>query len=489
MIICVFAHSVCIFCREDHWRIYGPGTYNPVVAWISSLRHKRSTKETNLRRTIVPTQSFPDAMPSPSTLSLKAFAEFESQVKAEVEARLKPEVEARVKVEVEARIKPEVDARVKTEVEDQAKLEVQARIKAEVEAMRHALTKAQPPRHVSKVIPLTTFKQNDGGDTKVYALAVDSVTNTLISAGHDKQLVAMDMATGATKLIMTGHKGAVNCVVFTPGGQSAISGADDKTIRVWSLVGDVGGTCTDTLKGHQDWVWSLALNRSGTLLASGSSDNNIILWDCRTTTAATTGSDVTQLTRRGKPLKGHTGTVFSVVMVDDGEQLLSGSDDKTIKLWRLQPEPQLLHTIMTGHTDVVRSLALSPDETIVVSASYDDTLRVWDMVTRSCMAVLKGHTREVWAVCVTSDGGTVVSGSNDGTLRCWDLNAIISGALLPSTSSTESALNKIQEVQPSLVVQAEQGEVLSLLLLSGGDDGDRLLSAGNGNNIKMWHVD
>jgi WD40 repeat protein len=75
-----------------------------------------------------------------------------------------------------------------------------------------------------------------------------------------------------------------------------------------------------TLTGHTDWVNSVAFSPDGRLLASGSSDRTIKLWD------VATGREV-------RTLSGHTDIVTSVAFSPDGRLLASGSDDKTIKLW------------------------------------------------------------------------------------------------------------------------------------------------------------
>jgi WD40 repeat protein len=77
--------------------------------------------------------------------------------------------------------------------------------------------------------------------------------------------------------------------------------------------------------------------------------------------------------------------------------------------------------VLQGHTDWVNAVALSSDGRRVVSGSYDKTLRVWDIESGQSLRTLQGHTSEVNAVALSSDGRRVVSGSRDHTLRVWDL--------------------------------------------------------------------
>ena len=86
-----------------------------------------------------------------------------------------------------------------------------------------------------------------------------------------------------------------------------------------------------------------------------------------------------------------------------------------------QPQPALLQTL-EGHTDLVNSVALTPDGRRALSGSKDKTLRLWDLDTGACLKTLEGHTDWVHSVALTPDGRRALSGSGDKTLRLWDLD-------------------------------------------------------------------
>ena len=79
-------------------------------------------------------------------------------------------------------------------------------------------------------------------------------------------------------------------------------------------------------------------------------------------------------------LTGHTDSLYSVAISPDNKKIVSGSDDKTIRIWDLE-SGNLINTL-TGHTDFVNSVAISPDNKKLVSGSSDETIRIWDIYER-----------------------------------------------------------------------------------------------------------
>ncbi|KAG9087310.1 hypothetical protein FS749_003012 [Ceratobasidium sp. UAMH 11750] len=190
------------------------------------------------------------------------------------------------------------------------------------------------------------------------------------------------------------------------------------------------------LEGHTKAVSSVAYSPGGALVASGSWDNTIRIWDTQT------GKPV------GQPHKGHTHDVNLVSYSPDGAYIASGSDDYTVRIWHAQTG-QLLGQPLKGHTGRVWSVAYSPDGAYIASGSDDHTIRIWDARTGQPVGQpLKGHIGSVYSVAYSPDGAYIVSGSDDRSVRIWDSrpghgaqqDPALSSSIRPASQSSNFSL-------------------------------------------------
>jgi WD40 repeat protein len=156
---------------------------------------------------------------------------------------------------------------------------------------------------------------------------------------------------------------------------------------------------------------------------------------------------------------GHSGKVNSVTISPDGQTLVSGSWDSTIKVWNLHTG-QLSRTLK-GHLGKVYCVAISPDGQTIVSVGYQ--IKVWNLHTGQLIRILQGHSASVKTVAISSDGQTIVSGSDDKTIKVWNLHT---GQLIRT-------------------LEGHSGYVSCVAL---SPDGNIIASVGARRTIRVWNL-
>jgi len=286
-----------------------------------------------------------------------------------------------------------------------------------------------------------TATTSSSSDQQTNSSSESSSRPLLASASKDTTIRIWDVVRVHCLVCLTSHTNHVTQIRWSgdPNGLM-YSASRDTTVKVWDT--STGRVIKD-LKGHGHWVNTLALNteqvmRSGPYdhagarsfaspqemrlralslyeacvklcgserLLSGSDDFTMILWDPQNSR---------------KPLcrlTGHQKVVNHVCFSPDGRYIISGSFDKSIRLWDGRSGKYL--ATFRGHVGSVYQLSWSMDSRMFASCSADSTVKVWDAATRKLKEDLPGHCDEVYALAWSPDGARVVSGSKDRTLRIW----------------------------------------------------------------------
>jgi lysophospholipase L1-like esterase len=158
-----------------------------------------------------------------------------------------------------------------------------------------------------------------------------------------------------------------------------------------------------TLEGHSESVNSVAFSPDGSILASGSGDKTVKLWDVET------GNEI-------RTLEGHPNCVNSVAFSPDGSILASSGDDNTIKLWDVETGTEI--RTLEGYGWYESIVAFSPDGRILASGGSNPKIKLWDISTGNEIRTLVGQCEWVRSVAFSPDGGVLASGSGD-TIRLW----------------------------------------------------------------------
>jgi len=202
-------------------------------------------------------------------------------------------------------------------------------------------------------------------------------------------------------MLLTGHFGAVRSIAYSsPARRLLASGSEDGTVRVWDT--RTGEEALPPLYSDDGPVLSVDFARNDRWIASGCEAGIVSIWD------------VTSHQKDDQRLGGHAGPVNCVVFSQDSTLLASASDDKTVRLWN--PEEGTLITVLSNHTEWVNRLSFSPDGQVLVSISEDRTIRLWN---RTGKAVRKPLEPTGAYDLDFSPDGDMIAGAFDDEVIIW----------------------------------------------------------------------
>lgn len=301
-----------------------------------------------------------------------------------------------------------------------------------------------------------------------------------------------------------GYTSCITSVMFSPDGHLALSGSDDKTLRLWKVT---TGQELRLFSGHTSKVTCVAFSSAGQLILSGSCDKTLRLWN------VATGEEIKRFT-------GHSGCINSVAFSPDGQTVLSGSDDKTLRLWNMLAGEEIKR--FTGHSGCINSVAFSPDGQTVLSGSNDKTLCLWSVATGEEIKRFIGHGRlPAWfittfdplykfsgfvnGVVFSPDGRFALSGATDKTVRLW---SVATGKEIKRFIGHKSVVKSVTfSPDGELVLSGSRDKTLRLWSVATGKeikrftghvgyvesvafspDGQFVLSSSNDGTLRLWKI-
>ena len=258
-----------------------------------------------------------------------------------------------------------------------------------------------------------------------------------ISGSLDKTLKIWDVKCGSCIQTLNGHSDGVWCMAVL-GKRHIVSGSKDDYLKVWDLN---TGNCLHTLEGHSSWV-SCVTTFGEDVVVSGSNDKNLKVWQLKEAKfphldrhfaqpECIASTNHTHFAVSGAPdaikvwnaLDGtclHTWSApASVLTTDNANLLVSGDKSSNITTWDLATYNQLQS--LKGHNGSVTCLQLVTND-VLISGSSDRTLKIWNLKTGTCVQTLLGHTEGIKCLSISKDNSLVVSGSHDADVRVWHIS-------------------------------------------------------------------
>ncbi len=400
-----------------------------------------------------------------------------------------------------------------------------------------------------------------GHTEAVSAVAYSPDGGTIVSASRDKTVRIWDANTGENIKTLSGHKDIIDTVAYSPDdGNTIISGGWDGMLHRWNAqTGEPLKTFklyTDVLqfpRGHGGAITHTTYSPDGKTIATAGADGTMQWWDAntgenqktfteyvsgsRTITyspdgkkiAVTAGGKVNLWNASGKHLKtlaGHKGYVAGITFSPDGEILVTGSSDKTARLWDVHTGENI--EILTGHTGIVYNATFSPDDdnfitrggnTLwlwdaktrehlktfegdvygcrwfkyspngkIIATRFNDTVRLLDASTKETKKVLIGHTGRVATAVFSPNGDTVATYAKDNTFRLWDAHT---GENIKTLNITGKPITVVYSSDTDPIAITANKEAISLWNVATGQHLKTLESSGRsffggGQSKKSW---
>ncbi len=298
--------------------------------------------------------------------------------------------------------------------------------------------------------------------------------------------------------IYQGHSDKVNALAWSPDSRILATGSDDKTLQIWDAL-----TANNMFTVSESYsVKSISWSQQSNLIAYGGGETIVQIWDRASQ-------------RKIYIYRGHSSPVIAVAWSPNSPSIASASHDSSVQVWDLPNSPDVApqSKILQGHSADVRTISWSPDGMRLASGGKDGIVQVWQVETGECINTYRGHTDWVNSVAWSPNGTAIASGSWDSKVKVWlagqlqresqqfspqdniityhrHTSYIYSIAWSPDSqriaSASKDATVQIWEVASGRHIFTYRGHTSGVKAVAWSPDGKYLASAGDDQTVQVW---
>ncbi len=210
----------------------------------------------------------------------------------------------------------------------------------------------------------------------------------------------------AEPILLSGHTGIVWALVFTPDNKELISAGEDKKVLAWDIKTKQNRTIYNSSNA---WINSLSINQAGTLVAGGSSDGKVLIWERE--------NNYDQEVFYEDP---QNENIQAVRFSKDGGKLAVGNVEGNVKLIDLENTNNSIN--FTGQLAEIMEIRFSPDGNLLASASRDGSVRLWNInVPEDLPVVLKDESSWILSMAFSNDGNYLLTGDKQSNIEIYPI--------------------------------------------------------------------
>jgi WD40 repeat protein len=363
-----------------------------------------------------------------------------------------------------------------------------------------------------------------GHNSYIYSVAFSPQGNLIASRGSEGMLRIWDVDTGGCLSVISSC-GYINDQAFSPKGENIAFGTQECTVRLWDVA---TRECCNILIGHTSWISSVAYSTQGDVLISTGGDGVVRVWDVEAGTYRHSFQTDGNLVISPKGIQIATfkawdekemelwdletgarirtldhKNVYSAVYSSQGDQIISGGEDMTVRLWDIDTG-ECRH-MMTGHAKPVRKVLYPPKGDHITSLSDDWTVRLWNVGSGASRKISSHHSGSVLSIKHLPKRNQIATCSQDSTIRLWDAELgvccrtlighskwVYNIAYSPQedqlVSCSKDTTVRLWDVESGACRNTLTGHTGEVNDIAFSPQGNQIASACDDNTIRIWNV-